>query len=185
MYKIVISCFLLLTVNFALADDLAWVEKQLIAEKNISGHFVQKKMIAVLPQPLVSQGEYAFKQQDSQLVWHTKKPIDNFMLIDSEGISQLQAGKKTWLLKAGGSQFKTVEQLFSAFLQGDFELLKQHFGIRVLSQPDELPWRLQLLPLDASLAHIIQKIELTGFRKVDQILLYEEDNNKTLIELKP
>lgn len=183
MTKTLSFIVVLLFAQTSIANSITWVSEQLKIKEKISGSFIQKKSLSMLPRPIVSSGAYQLKNNGEQLLWHTETPVESFVVINKQGIYEQQDNKRVALLKASGEQFKTIEQLFSALLKGDLEQLENYFSLDLISEDKQLPWCLQLLPNDENFKKIIEKIELYGESSVNKIIIYELGSSRTLIEL--
>lgn len=135
--------------------------------------FLQLKTIQGLPVPLQSEGTITVESDG--LVWHTVKPVEQQLLISSEGVSQWQQQQYTAI---AGSQF--IGQLMLAVMQRNAAFLQQHFTFQ--SVP---PHCTTLTPIQPPLSQLFASVDLCGQHQLSQITLTELNGNVTQITLLP
>ncbi|MDU0353030.1 outer membrane lipoprotein carrier protein LolA [Paraglaciecola aquimarina] len=171
MQRFVAFLLILLFPTFtALSIELSW-----LTANNQSGRFVQEKHIKALSRPFVTKGQYHYSQ-DSGLRWHTLQPVDNQLLINKQGVSEIESDGSTKLITSDVSFSQLLLSIFSA----DKTLLTQQFTMQ------ETPSGLSLSPLNPKIQSIIKQINLTVVAKeLQQIELDEVSGNLTVISLTP
>ncbi|MFT2091848.1 outer membrane lipoprotein carrier protein LolA [Paraglaciecola sp. 2405UD69-4] len=149
--------------------EVSWLNQD-----KLQGQFTQEKHLAALSRPFVSHGEYLYSKETG-LQWHTLKPVNNYLLINKNGVSEKQADGQYKILTSDTSFSALLLPIFS----GDFETLKQHFSI------SETNTGLTLKPLDQAVSDVMQSLELIiSEQALQQITLYEANGNLTQIYLR-
>ncbi|MGI1679080.1 MAG: hypothetical protein K6L75_10135 [Cellvibrionaceae bacterium] len=111
---------------------LAWAQENL--EIKESGEFTQKKIIKVLPSPLVSRGSFQFSKTKSipNLIWKTIAPISSVLYFDEFGVRQSVEGEVTWSVAADQPVVTTLTKVIAAVLVSDWETLENYFDIKMI-----------------------------------------------------
>ncbi|WP_133470749.1 outer membrane lipoprotein carrier protein LolA [Paraglaciecola marina] len=148
--------------------ELPWAN-----QKHIQGNFIQEKHLAALSRPFVTQGKYHYSPETG-LVWNTLKPVNNFLLINQDGVSEKQAD--------GSFKMLTTDANFSAMLlpvfSGDPQKLTQYFKISENSKG------LTLDPIAPKVSSVMQTLDLVITEQaLQQIILHESNGNVTNIYL--
>lgn len=175
---------LLLASHFAVADDkgstglIEKVQERLVLDDAVSGRFEQDKYIAVLPQPLRSEGRFKYSPEHG-LDWETLQPIANRLSFNEQGIVQSVDGKVVWEVDARQPAVVTISQVMSGVLAMNWELLQEYFMIEGTVGEDG--WRLHLQPRDAVLKQVVDAIGIAGNRDVESLTLMEANGDRTEI----
>lgn len=148
--------------------ELPWINQD-----NTQGKFTKEKHLAALSRPFITQGEYQYTD-DMGLVWKTLKPVNNFLLINQDGVAEKQPD--------GSFKMLTTEASFSAMLlpvfSGDPQELTQYFKVSENSKG------LTLEPLDPNVSNVMQALDLVIIQQtLQQITLHESNGNLTHIYL--
>lgn len=167
--------------SWAQAPTLEEISQQLRLNEDLHGEFVQRKYLSILPSPLQSRGNFAF-HPDSGLVWETQQPLQSKLTFSAQGISQEQHGQQTWLARADQPGVAVIGQILTAMLTRDWETLTNYFSIEVVADSSAAQWHLLLTPTQATLSTVIQRIALSGDQHVRQMILFEQNNDRTEID---
>ncbi|MDX3774792.1 outer membrane lipoprotein carrier protein LolA [Chromatiaceae bacterium AAb-1] len=133
--------------------------------------FRQQKQLQGMAFPITSSG---YLQLDNDtLLWHTRQPVEQQVLISGAGVSQLQQGQMQLI---AGTEI--IGQLMLAVLQQNNAFLSTYFQRQ--PQGDHCQ---QLTPVKAPVDQFFQHIELCGTAQLEQIRLLEKSGNTTSIEL--
>lgn len=167
--------------SWAQAPTLEEISQQLRLNEDLHGEFVQRKYLSILPSPLQSRGNFAF-HPDSGLVWETQQPLQSKLTFSAQGISQEQHGQQTWLARADQPGVAVIGQILTAMLTRDWETLTNYFSIEVVADSSAAQWHLLLTPTQAALSTVIQRIALSGDQHLRQMILFEQNNDRTEID---
>ncbi|WP_416306499.1 outer membrane lipoprotein carrier protein LolA [Neptunicella sp. SCSIO 80796] len=163
-------CLLILAMSAQAQQTLPWLSIQ-----QTSGHFVQQKHLKVLSRPFVSKGSYHYDKATG-LSWHTEEPVANQLLINAQGIVEIQADGSQKTVTSDTS----VGNLLLALFSGDQTLLSEQFS---LTQTDD---GVSMHPQTALLKKLFSHIDICQKEsQSQQISLFEADGNRTDIKLIP
>lgn len=163
-----------LTFAFSL-DDL---QKQLSAPAVVTGAFVQEKHLRALPQPLTSQGRFVLAREHG-LLWLLRTPLSQDYRITADGIARRDpSGWQTLPSQSAGAQ---QNRLFFAVLQGDSSGLQRDFELNLSGDAEH--WQLRLTPRSLLLKQIFTRIDISGARFVERIVLAETQGDSTVLRM--
>lgn len=145
--------------------NAAWGLPQLMQElaqvKHSQGHFVEKKLMAVLDVPLVSSGTLSFSAPD-HLEKHTLKPRDESLVLD-QGVLTIENKqrnqKRTLVVQQYPAVWALVESIRST-LAGDQATLERFYIVQL--KGDASRWRMKLLPRDRQAGMMVKEIVFSG-----------------------
>lgn len=163
------------------AELIEAVQARLVLEEEVRGAFEQDKYIAVLPQPLRSEGRFSYSPEQG-LDWETLRPIANRLTFNDQGISQTVDGKVVWQVDANQPAAVTISQVMSSVLAMNWEVLQNYFQLQ--GQVDDSGWQLHLEPRDASLKQVVEAIAIAGDRDVESLTLMEANGDRTEIRFR-
>lgn len=143
-----------------------------IKTQNIYGNFTQTKILVGFPNAFKSYGNFSLKE--SELIWHTLKPINAKVIIGEDGIFE-QRGEG--LVKIGQNFDK---KLFLSIIRLDIDELKKEFDIQILSLQEG--WKIDLKPKNILFRQIFSYISVFGDKFVEKIELAEVSGDKTINE---
>lgn len=161
------------------ADVLQAIQQDLSRYRQPEYQFTQERRIAVLSRPVLSSGVLDFSA-DHGLCWQLQKPYATTLLIDAEGIFQIEKEQAPKRLMAGGNPvFETFSRVYLALFKGDVRQLQKDFEL----QPSMLDdgWTLELLPKADSPLSWLQVIEMS--RTADRIHLILKEKNADQVDL--
>lgn len=158
------------------------VQSRLVLDEVVSGRFVQDKHIAVLPQPLRSEGRFSYDPQQG-LEWETLSPIANRLTFNEQGISQTVDGQVVWEIDASQPAAVTISQVMSSVLAMDWKVLQDYFSLQ--GQVEGEGWRLHLTPRDSALKQVVEAISIAGDSEVESLTLMEANGDRTEIRFLP
>ena len=162
--KILVAICVILSQIWAFSiEDLSNIKRD-----NIKGDFVQSKRLRGFKNALVSYGSFSII--NNELFWDTTKPTISHIKITSEGIFTLQNNE--WVQTSQNYD----RGLFLSIIRLDFEKLKDSFDFEISG--DIYAWQLVLLP-KGLLKNIFRKIEISGGKFVNRVLLVESNGDFT------
>jgi outer membrane lipoprotein-sorting protein len=179
---IVAGVFLVLVpLNYAGANDFEQLRKEAANIKTIHAHFVQKKSMKILSRPLVSEGRFYYVAPDS-FRWEYFKPLRSIVIAYKNNTKRyIASGANMVEDKTGSAQaMKIVLNEVAGWMSGKFDQNPSfaatiHEGVNT---------RITLTPTEKSMTSMIEKIEITLFKKTataQSIKITESANNFTQI----
>ncbi|MEX5361859.1 outer membrane lipoprotein carrier protein LolA [Pseudomonas guariconensis] len=178
LHRLLAVLLMLLSSPMAMAFDLADLQKQLSAPAVVSGNFVQEKHLRALAQPLTSQGRFVLAR-DHGLLWLLRTPLRQDYRIDASGIARRDpCGWQPLPSQSAGAQ---QNRLFFAVLQGDSSGLQRDFELSLSGDAEH--WQLRLTPRSMLLKQIFTRIDITGGRFVERIVLAETQGDSTVLRM--
>lgn len=164
---------------FALTDDELNRFNLILAQQNhVEGKFEQIKNLSILPLPILSSGTFSFDQQ-SGLDWTVLNPVHSQMVLDDEGIRQIQNGKVVWALDSKQPAASHISTIIASVLAADWVSLSQHFILSV--KENNKQWTISLLPKSQVLLSAISRIEMSGDEQLQRMKLFEANGDNTVI----
>ena len=177
----------LLLLGLALPASAAYDIGQLMADlarhKGGKAKFVEKKFLAVLDKPLVATGEMTYTPPD-RLEKRTLTPKPETMLLDKDSLT-LEREKQKLTINLG-SQPEALAFIDSirGTLSGNRAALERNYGLHLSGTADK--WTLTLLPSEAKIAALVQRITVSGQRgQVRQIEYLQADGDRSLLSIEP
>ena len=178
LHHLLAALLVLLSSPLAMAFDLADLQKQLSAPAVVSGNFVQEKHLRALAQPLTSQGRFVLAR-DHGLLWLLRTPLRQDYRIDASGIARRDPGG--WQPLPSQSAGAQQNRLFFAVLQGNSSGLQRDFELSLSGDAEH--WQLRLTPRSMLLKQIFTRIDITGGRFVERIVLAETQGDSTVLRM--
>lgn len=148
-----------------------------------SGHasFIEKKSIAILEKPVESSGELFYTAPD-RLEKRTLKPKAESMLLDHGTLTIEQKGKKHVLQLQSYPEIAAFIDSIRGTLAGDRKALERTYKLDL--EGDEQNWTLTLLPLDAKMKKVVERIRITGGRnELRNIEINQADGDSSLMTI--
>jgi outer membrane lipoprotein carrier protein LolA len=154
-----------------LLDELT---HRLVVGPGLQGSFHQEKHLTFLSKPFASSGQFSL-DRSAGLRWQVMEPIESLMLVhgskvilDGEQVKDHGLGKLMTMIMLG-------------FMKGDLTGVSKYFDIT--GGVSDGGWQLSLAPLSSRLKGFLGHIDLRGDEYLEEILIYERDNNRTVIIL--
>ena len=165
-FAIFVFCAFFSRFLFAQNATLESVCADLSSAKITKGDFTQTKTIKTSSgtRAIKSSGEYLFCGEG--IVWNTKKPFSSLTVISKDRIEQTSAsGNKNVIEARDNPIFSSIAEGIAAIFSGDIETLKKNFALDFESQanqPNDLQWKIKLVPQDSSFSQSIAQITIFG-----------------------
>lgn len=164
--------FLLSSTTFAF--DLIELNQLLSQPSTVRGHFRQERFLRSLPNPIIGEGQFVLRVEDS-LLWHLQEPFDEKLKVSKSGVQRWNGQK--WIQNTASSgQSKNHITLFMDLLAGRTEALDTHFTLQLSG--DKQAWHLRLIPNSLLMKKIFNKIDIEGSNVVQSIVLDEKQGDK-------
>ena len=125
---IFLCCLVCGVLASALPAPLADYAAKISQVKTLTSNFTEEKHMALLTDPLQSQGIFYFDKQAQQLRWQYQKPFNNGFLMEQNRVYRLQNGKKELIKNAMG---RTLAAQMLVWLTLDFEALEKEYTVEV------------------------------------------------------
>jgi hypothetical protein len=164
-----------------LAGLLAPAQKELATSAVLRGSFTQKKFLAGIPRPLVSEGEYIFAR-DQGVYWHSLKPFDSEFVLTRAGILQHDAGGTPIRLSAEQQPaLRIVADIFLSLFELDLKLLADNF--ETYGRSSGAGWILGLQAKPGALGGVMQRVRVEGVTQVQHIEFLDNHGDRTELSL--
>ncbi|MDM1696707.1 outer membrane lipoprotein carrier protein LolA [Thiopseudomonas alkaliphila] len=147
---------------------------QLATYPVIQGELLQKKLVAGLPMPLVSEGKFTLAQSYG-LLWQLETPFVQRYRINQQGVALWQTDH--WQLQTHQGASQQQNRLLLAVLAGDYVQLSNDFELSVSGTADQ--WQLLLIPKTVILKKIFSQIRIQGGEFVNQVRISEVTGDVT------
>jgi outer membrane lipoprotein-sorting protein len=126
----------------------------------LSAHFREEKRIALLAQPLVSEGTVHYAPP-GRIARHTLTPSPSAVVLDGTTLRFGDATSEHSIDTGASPVVRAFVDSFLAILAGDRASLEKSFVVD-FHNPAGQKWEIGLTPRDAGLAKIIREIRFTG-----------------------
>jgi outer membrane lipoprotein-sorting protein len=166
----------------ARADGFEQLRKDSARIKTISADFVQKKSMKILSKPLISEGKFYYATPDF-IRWEYLKPIRS-VVISGKGETKRYIASSGKMVedKTGGAQaMKIVLDEVAGWMSGKFD---SNPSFKATLQ-EGAATTITLIPVEKSLAGMIEKIEIVVSRKdasVKSVRIVESASAETRID---
>lgn len=164
-------------------DDaqLREIQTLLIREQTLSGSFIQTKILHNFHFPIESSGNFSIDEQNN-LSWNLIHPIKSSITISDTGMIFSEQGLTTNKKPTPQNirpEFNTATKMIRSVLSMDWPVLKQQFDIRVEKPTPD--WMLTLTPKSELVSVSISHIELSGHHSLNRVVIFETQEDKTII----
>jgi outer membrane lipoprotein-sorting protein len=144
--------------------------------------FSEKKYIALLDRPVESSGELVY-QPPARLEKRTLKPNFESLVLDRDTLV-VERGKQKYTLQL--QQYPEITAIVDSIrstLAGDLKALERQYRVDLQGDPER--WTLTLLPSDARIAAIVQRIQISGTRdELRQIEMLLADGDRSVMNIR-
>ena len=125
---------------------------------------------------------YARLARGRGVIWQTREPFPSTVVVTRERVvEQAPDGATSVLLDGAGSPGAAlVNALLLALVAGDLDALARGFEVTAGDAPAG-GWALLLVPRDARLRQVLERIELGGDRHVERVELLERGGDRSRI----
>ena len=163
--------------NSSLADDNS-AELLLKRFRNLQGfsaQYKEEKSIALLKQPLLSEGRIYYSPK-ANLLRVTDKPEKSRLLLKGEMLSLQDASGQIRLDLSNKPVVRIFVRSFLDVLRGDYQALVKSYELRFSEGPT---WKLRLKPKSKTLRRVIQELIFEGRGNELKIMKIKESNGDT------
>ena len=143
--------------------------------------FVEKKYIAILDQPVQSSGELRYVPPD-RLEKRTIAPKPELLVLE-RGMLTLERGKQKHTLRLSDHpQIAAIVDALRGMLAGDRTALEKVYRLELHGNRER--WALVMLPSDAKLAELVQRIDVAGNgSRVRSIEIRQADGDRSVMTI--
>jgi hypothetical protein len=172
-------CLLLPAGPLLAAGPLAKIQSMVARPKVLCGRFDQRKQLAGLKKPLVSNGRFCVVA-DKGVLWRTLQPFPNTLRLTRDEIVHFQGDRVTMRLDAKQEPtVRMINGLLFAVLTGDLDQLETRFELEATIHDNS--WSVGLKARDPALAKVIGSIALQGDAYVKNVAISEASGDRTSI----
>lgn len=139
--------------------DLPRLMTRLAAVKTSSAHFVERKYLHMLKEPLEEDGTLRYRAPD-QLQKDTLQPQPEHLRVDHDTLTIEREGKSQILKFDEYPQVWAIIESIRATLAGDLPALERFYALRL--DGSETDWQLLLQPRDRKMQEMVQVIRISG-----------------------
>jgi hypothetical protein len=160
-------------------DDLAEIDRLLSDSHILRAGFEQERHMAVLANPLRSQGRLTY-DSGKGVLWQVTQPFPVVVVLRANEILEWTDDSEPRRLDLGSNPvYMALASVFFSALAGTSQGLEEGFDIE--ASVDGETWDLILIPKDALLATAIKEVELHGGRYVESVRISEARGDETMI----
>jgi hypothetical protein len=158
-------------------EPMARVRARMESPAVLRGEFEQVKQLQGFRNPLRSRGAFVLARGRG-VIWDTREPFPSSLVVTGDKVMErLEDGSERLVLDGAASpDASLVNALLLALVGGDLDALARQFELNA-SVPDEGDWSLDLVPRDAALRQVFERIALSGDRHVHRVRLQERSGD--------
>jgi hypothetical protein len=181
---ILLSILALVARGTATAADwnVARLMQDLAKQRGGKVAFSEKKYIALLDRPVESSGVLVY-QPPARLEKRTLKPNVESLVLDRD-VLVVERGKQKYTLQL--QQYPEITAIVGSIrntLAGNLEALERQYRVDLQGSPER--WSLTLLPSDARIAAIVQRIQISGTGdELRQIDMLQADGDRSVMQIR-
>ena len=166
----------------AAADwNVATLFERLAREPHAHARFQERKYLSLLTEPVDSSGELLFTPPD-RLEKRTTSPKAETVTVEGTRVTLERNGRKQTLDLRENPAVAVLIESIRGTLAGDLAALSREYSVQL--EGDASRWRLVLRPLDASLASLVQRIEIGGFEaQVQAVEIFQADGDRSVMNI--
>ncbi|HYM27137.1 MAG TPA: LolA-related protein [Steroidobacteraceae bacterium] len=162
-------------------DDFTELLELLAARRHGRVSFTEVHDMAMLERPLRSSGELLYEAPD-RLEKRTLEPRPETLILE-HGVLTAQRGHRTHVLRLHDyPQLVPFVESIRATLAGDRAALEHYFHVQFSG--DLGHWRLELVPVDATVARTVRDIRISGEREaIRSVEIRQGDGDHSLLTI--
>ena len=127
----------------------------------LEAHFEEERQISLLELPLRSSGSLYFAPPDA-LARHTLSPAPSTLVVEGDRMRLADAEGGRSIDLAAQPLLRVFVDGFRLALRGDLAALERAFEVTYAPAAGAGSWSMRLVPRDAALAKVLQRVELRG-----------------------
>ena len=166
----------------AAADfTVAELMRELAARGADRAKFVERKYLAILDAPVVSTGELSYTPPD-RLEKRTLTPKPESLVLEKGVLTLERDQRKLTLRLAEYPQIAAIVDSLRGMLAGDRAALEKTYRMEAYGSRER--WTLVLLPSDAQVAQVLQRIDVVGGgNRVRSIEIRQTDGDRSVMAI--
>lgn len=162
------------------AFDLSQLTSQLSQTPILSGNFEQLKYLKGFPKPLRTNGNFTF-WADRGVIWETQKPFASKIVLTPSRLESINRYQHQTFSTENNPHLALINHLLIDLMQGDIQEIEKYFNISLSGEASK--WTMSLIPMDQNIKAVFEKISIQGSKKVQQLVFYAPNGDKTEIYL--
>jgi len=156
---------------------LAQLMQDLAAVKSASAHFVERRYLHLLKEPLVDSGTLSYRAPD-QLSKITLEPQTERLIVDGDLLTIDREGKSRTLRLEDYPEIWAIIEGVRGTLAGDRAALEKYYTLKLEGTPAS--WTLSLVPQDSKIKQLVRTILIFGEgHSIRHILTLEQEGDRT------
>ncbi|WP_460564440.1 outer membrane lipoprotein carrier protein LolA [Hydrogenophaga aquatica] len=173
--------------SFAMCAQAGLTLDQLMSElaqhPGGQARFVEKRHLALLDKPVVASGEMTYSAPD-RLEKRTLAPKAETLLLDKETLTVERDRRKLSINLNQRPEALAFVESIRGTLAGDRAALERSYRLQLSGTADT--WTLTLVPSDARIASMLQRVTISGSqRQVRHIEYQQADGDRTELTIEP
>jgi hypothetical protein len=173
-------CLCLALASPAVAQCVA---PEVVARMETEQAFVQTRVLAGVPRPLVSRG--VVRMDGDSVIWSVTDPFDIVTRVGPSGITQaIEGGPPEPVGAVGDNNPFFRDTGLVDLVRGQLSGLEARYSVKRAKRVGPDGWRLELTPRAASISGYISRIDIEGCTAVDAIAVRQSSGDVIEIQLK-
>jgi outer membrane lipoprotein-sorting protein len=157
--------------------DLAQLMRELASVKTASAHFVERRYLHLLKEPLVDSGTLSYRAPD-QLSKITLEPQTERLIVDGDLLTIDREGKSRTLRLDDYPEIWAIIEGIRGTLAGDRAALEKYYTLKL--EGSAASWTLSLVPQDLKIKQLVRSILIFGEgHSIRHILTLEQEGDRT------
>ena len=163
------------------AFDIDQLMGELAQQKGGRARFVEVRTMAMLDKPLQSSGELSYLPPD-RLEKRTLSPRPETVVLDKDTLTLERDHRRMTINVTSRPEAQAFVESVRSTLSGDRKALEKHYRLELKGNRSD--WSLRLLPVDAAVSTILQRITIYGqARQVRRIDYLQADGDRTELSI--
>jgi outer membrane lipoprotein-sorting protein len=157
--------------------DLAQLMRELASVKTASAHFVERRYLHLLKEPMVDSGTLSYRAPD-QLSKITLEPQTERLIVDGDLLTIDREGKSRTLRLDDYPEIWAIIEGIRGTLAGDRAALEKYYTLKL--EGSAASWTLSLVPQDLKIKQLVRSILIFGEgHSIRHILTLEQEGDRT------
>lgn len=157
--------------------NLAQLMRELASVKTASAHFVERRYLHLLKEPLVDSGTLSYRAPD-QLSKITLEPQTERLIVDGDLLTIDREGKSRTLRLDDYPEIWAIIEGIRGTLAGDRAALEKYYTLKL--EGSAASWTLSLVPQDLKIKQLVRSILIFGEgHSIRHILTLEQEGDRT------
>jgi Outer membrane lipoprotein carrier protein LolA-like len=167
----------------AAAPDVAELSRQFAQRLEqrpvLRAEFVQQKQMAAFRKPLITRGRLVYIRNEG-VIWKIESPLKlAYVLTDKRIVEIGEDGRATVRNAQEVAGLEQVGRVFRALLGAQPEAVSDLFTVS--ASGSMAAWQMNMIPKPGPLTQVMAKIQLSGGRNLDRLVIEETGGDSTVI----